>query len=131
MQNYQIDSTQHNLDAYAQQENEEVQENIDFSMLNDEDEAEEEPQVETSVTPAASTQPIVVNDEELFRDIRSLNGMQRTIFDVAYDWSKTLVKLRNSIFAKKHSPFYIFLTGGAGCGKSHLLNTIYKALTKV
>ena len=129
LENFHIDSAAHNLDAFAQQENDEVENDLNTSVIPDENDSDEE-QTGTSHS-IVSAQRFVVSDDELFASIRSLNGVQRTIFDVVYHWGKTLVKLRNSKEVNKLSPLHIFLTGGGGCGKSHLLITLYKALTKV
>ena len=128
LENFLIDTATHNLDAFAQQENDEVEDDINTSVMPDENDSDEE-HTETSYS-TVSTQRFVVTDDELFSSIRSLNAVQRNIFDAVYHWGKTLVKLRNSIEVNEISPLYIFLTGGGGCGKSHLLITLYKALTK-
>jgi len=119
LENLVIDFAQHNLDAYAQQENDEVEEDIDFSRIQDDDEEQE---VQSNSNPRTLPMRIfVVSDDQLSQDIRSLNDVQRCIFDA--------VKLKNSILIKQLSPLHIFLTGGGGCGKSHLPRTMYKALT--
>ena len=127
LQNLVIDSSQHNLDPFAQQENEEVEENMDIAGVSD----DEEQEVHSDSSYSVIAQRMVVSDDELFHDIRSLNFMQRHYFDKIYDWAKNLVKLRNCELRKNLAPLYIFLTGEGGCGKSHLLKVIHKSLTKI
>ena len=70
-------------------------------------------------------------DDDLFRKRRSLNAKQREIFDIVFSWAKTFVKNRSSQLLNKIEPLNIFLTGQGGCGKSHLIKTIYHSLTKI
>ena len=127
LQNLVIDNSPSNLDSYGQQENEEVE-----NILQNQPRVVDEYQ-ETAGTSHASllNQTIVVADDELFEKIRSLNKKQRQIFDVVYSWTKTFVKYRNSRKLKDLNNFYMFLTGEGGCGKSHLLKTVFLALTKI
>ena len=72
----------------------------------------------------------IIHDDELNEKIRSLNRKQRQILDIIHDWAKRYVKN-----LQVHIPFgintlIVFITGNGGCGKSHLIRTIYHSLTK-
>ncbi|VDI23873.1 Hypothetical predicted protein [Mytilus galloprovincialis] len=58
-----------------------------------------------------------ISESDYFDLIRSLNKKQWEFFQHVVTWVKT-----------KHEPFYTFLTGGAGCGKSVVVRTIFQAL---
>ncbi|XP_071176458.1 uncharacterized protein [Mytilus edulis] len=58
-----------------------------------------------------------ISESDYFALIRSLNKKQWEFFKHVVTWVKT-----------KHEPFYTFLTGGAGCGKSVVVRTIFQAL---
>ncbi|VDI49381.1 Hypothetical predicted protein [Mytilus galloprovincialis] len=58
-----------------------------------------------------------ISESDYFSLIRSLNKKQWEFFQHVVTWVKT-----------KHEPFYTFLTGGAGCGKSVVVRTIFQAL---
>ena len=45
-------------------------------------------------------------------------------------WTRETVQSRSHEHAAKPDPFHMFLTGSAGCGKSHLLTTIKFYLQK-
>jgi ATP-dependent DNA helicase PIF1 len=56
-------------------------------------------------------------DNEYRQMVQSLNQKQREFFSHVYHWVKT-----------KEEPLHVFLTGGAGCGKSVVINCLYQAL---
>ncbi|CAC5416130.1 unnamed protein product [Mytilus coruscus] len=58
-----------------------------------------------------------ISESDYFALIRSLNKKQWEFFQLVVTWVKT-----------KHEPFYTFLTGGAGCGKSVDVKAIVQAL---
>ncbi|CAC5416146.1 unnamed protein product [Mytilus coruscus] len=58
-----------------------------------------------------------ISESDYFALIRSLNKKQWEFFQHVVTWVKT-----------KHEPFYTFLTGGAGCGKSVVVKAIFQAL---
>ena len=119
-----------NQDSYANQENDQVDELLDTAnALASEDPADDAVILDDNSLPSA-TAPTVISDDELNTKIRSLNQMQREYFEIIYDWAKRFVKNLSAVSKIEIKPLYIFLTGGAGTGKSHLIKTIYHALTK-
>jgi len=110
LQNYQED-LQHNQDAHAQQENEEV-----IRLLINEDNPERE--VEQNHTFSGDDDDNMgtytnkthnlLNDNEINNLVRTLNKKQRQVFDTVLQWGKSFIKNEN------FQPFHIFLTGGGG-----------------
>ena len=121
-----------NLDAFAQQENEEVEEEL-ISMQNEDNHEIEDAELTPSseLLPPSTTILSVLCDNEINDKIRSLNFKQREIFEVILTWAKMFVKYRNSELERNVEPLHIFLTGQGGCGKSHLVKTIYHSLSKL
>ena len=54
-------------------------------------------------------------------NIHSLNAKQRQLFEVIHKWSRDYTKNLSRKTVKNIKPFHIFLTGGAGADKSHLI----------
>ena len=70
------------------------------------------------------TKTNIVEDYELRKMIRQMNSQQYELLMYVRSWC--LKHLRN----EHPEPFYVHLTGSAGCGKSHLVRTIYQLVTK-
>ena len=54
-------------------------------------------------------------------NMRLFSDKQRQVFGIVHKWSRDYIKNLNSRVLKKVTPFYLFLTGGAGAEKSHLM----------
>ncbi len=65
------------------------------------------------------------SDAEYYALVRSLNKEQRRHFDFVYEWC---TQQRHGF---NPPPFYHFVTGGGGVGKSHLIHTIYEGATRL
>ena len=118
-----------NLDPFAQQKNEEIEDILNNAQDINDDE-EEERQNQTTGT-SFSERPCVLPDKEINEKIGSLNTKQREIFDIVFSWTTKYVKSRNNKQVPKVDPLHIFLTGQGGCGKSQLIKTIYYAISKL
>ena len=117
-----------NLDPFAQQEDDEIiatlGSDIDSEDI-DEEPAETEPGmscVHNIATP--------VSADEICRNVRSLNSKQREIFEVINKWARDYTKNLSSDSPKYILPLHLFVTGGAGVGKFHLIKTLYHSLLK-
>uniref|UniRef100_A0A0F8ANU7 ATP-dependent DNA helicase PIF1 n=1 Tax=Larimichthys crocea TaxID=215358 RepID=A0A0F8ANU7_LARCR len=56
---------------------------------------------------------------------QSLNETQASIFYSVRDWCL------KRVWGHNLEPFYYFLSGGAGCGKSHVIKCIYQEATRI
>ena len=74
---------------------------------------------------ATFNQPSAISDDELRDAVRSLNVNQRITYDVVLSWCRNLIKSVNCLAKQTIEPIHIFVTGGGGGGKSHLIRTIY------
>ena len=75
-------------------------------------------------------QPLEISDDKLREAVRSLNNRQRYAYDIILSWCRNKMKNLNSLKPNKVKPIYLFITGGAGAGKSHLIKTIYHTVSK-
>ena len=123
------------MDPYGQQEKDEVTENIvDFSDDSDIDtfKTTEFQPADLKNTNIFTNQLTVVPDDNVInKNIRSLNMQQREIFNFVHKWSRDFIKSLGCKIHQNVKLFYVFITGGAGVGKSHMIKTIYMSLSKV
>ena len=66
----------------------------------------------------------MLSDDDLSKNIRSVNVKQKQVFDFIYGSAKSYIISKLGNGKQLPLPFYLFLLGGGGCGKSHLIKTI-------
>ena len=83
--------------------------------------------LQCTVRMVSYVQPTILDSEELHSIIRSLNQQQRLTFDTVLTYCRNVVKCPSdyNIIAPQ-----LFITGGGGAGKSHLIKTIYQMATQ-
>ena len=86
----------------------------------------------TSTVPtiACYIQPTEISDDLLCESVRSLNNKQRIAYDTVLSWCRIKVKNIRSLKLDEIKPIYLFITGGGGSGKSHVINAIYHTAVK-
>ena len=70
--------------------------------------------------------PQILPDDQILKDINSLNSKQREVFNVVHVWVTDCIKYdRHDV-----EPVQMFLSGSAETGKCHLINVTYNAISK-
>ena len=75
-------------------------------------------------------QPAEISDDQRRESVRSLNEKQRRAYVIVLSWCRDKMKNLNCLKCKEVEPIYLFITGGGGAGKSHLITTIYHTVVK-
>ena len=128
----------HSFDCMNDQENSDLQDELPNDLDPDESFNEQQPSdldPTQSNEPSTGTityhnQPSEISDDELRKSVRSLNKKQRFAYDIVLSWCRGLIKNMNSLKPVEVQPIYLFLSGGGGAGKSHLIKTIYHTAVK-
>ena len=66
-----------------------------------------------------------IPDNIINANIRSLNKKQREVSNFIHKWPKGYMKSLRCKMIKKVKSFHIFITGGAGVEKSHLIKNFF------
>ena len=128
------------FDAFAEQENCEIHEELlnpssdNHSHMNDDEilpELSSRENAQTTFPVLSSFQPSQIDDGSLHSLVKSLNKKQRDAYEIVLKWCRDKVKSLNSEKPYETAPIHLFITGGAGAGKSHVIKTIYQTATKI
>jgi excinuclease UvrABC ATPase subunit len=59
-----------------------------------------------------------------------MNNEQRYAYDLVLSWCRNKMANLNTLKPSQVDPIHLFVTGGGGAGKSHLIKAIYHTVTK-
>ncbi|XP_052809481.1 uncharacterized protein LOC128237946 [Mya arenaria] len=62
------------------------------------------------------------------RHVRTLNTEQYQVFQVILNWCVRYMQSVNNTTVQKPDPIHLFISGGAGTGKSHLISALYQTI---
>ena len=141
LRNSEVNNFSHSFDSFNDQENEDLQLDMQSNVEIDDESFNEQiishlssnsnsDKVSTNATITSYVQPREISDDLLREHIRSLNEKQRIAYDSVLRWCRNKVKNLRSLKPYDINPIYLFMTGGAGSGKSHVINTIYQTAIK-
>ncbi len=126
----------HSYDTLNDQENEDIRDRLP----NESDETESfneslpqhlAPNLESpSSGIIAYDQPSDISDDDLRRSVRSLNNEQRYAYDVVLSWCRNKMANLSTLKPSQVDPIQLFVTGGGGAEKSHLIKATHHTVTK-
>ena len=98
------------------------------SLSHIEDKKKQEPTSSTTRTAFTISTIHLSPDQTFLKMVRNLNVQQKKLFDFMLQWA-TQTRLAPQITACP-DPFYIFLSGSGGVGKTYTINTLYEGLVR-